>query len=228
MKRRCSCRSSYCLTSEDQNTDPFDIWKHDPWPQPKKLLCFTKQSTKHIARNNHLIANHVIADYFTLFNLHTAETKLWSIFSLVYFFCSIIYMHQFINWPALMSKSQLHWNKMNQHIHIDTWKTQNWGCVMSPFHPGQLNTSHYGLASLKRLINPSDQPPVTIRKTSRHIGQSLHGQRRSTPTQVTGNWIATENLVCLSTWKIFVYSQLVTRPGRLYGLKKKKQRWCLM
>lgn len=58
---------------------------------------------------------------------------------------------------------------------------------MSPGHPGQLNTSHYGLASLKRLINPSDQPPVTIRKTSHHIGQSLHGQRRSTPTQVTGN-----------------------------------------
>lgn len=99
---------------------------------------------------------------------------------------------------------------------------------MSPSHPGQLNTSHYGLASLKRLINPSDQPPVTIRKTSRHIGQSLHGQRRSTPTQVTGNWIARENVVCLSTWKTFVYSQLVTRPDRLYGLKNKKQRWCLM
>jgi len=99
---------------------------------------------------------------------------------------------------------------------------------MSPRHPGQLNTSHYRLASLKRLINPSDQPPVTIRKTSRHTGQSLHGQRRSTPTQVTGNWIARENVVCLSTWKTSVYSQLVTRPGRLYGLKNKKQRWCLM
>lgn len=96
-----------------------------------------------------------------------------------------------------------------------------------PSHPGQLNTSHYGLASLKRLINPSDQPPVTIRKTSRHIGQSLHGQRRSTPTQVTGNWIARENVVCLSTWKTFVYSQLDKRPDWLYGLKNKKQRWCL-
>lgn len=88
---------------------------------------------------------------------------------------------------------------------------------------GQLNTSHYRLASLKRLINPSDQPPVTIRQTSPHIGQSLHGQHRSTPTQVTGNWNARENVVCLSTWKTFVYSQLVTRPDRLYGLKNKSK-----
>lgn len=57
---------------------------------------------------------------------------------------------------------------------------------------GQLNTSHYRLASLKRLINPSDQPPVTIRQTSRRIGQSLHGQHGSTPTQVRGNWNAGE------------------------------------
>lgn len=95
--------------------------------------------------------------------------------------------------------------------------------MISPSHTGQLNTSHYRLASLKRLINPSDQPPVTIRKTSPHIGQSLHGQRRSTPTQVTGNWIARENVVCLSTWKTFVYSQLVTRPDRFYGLKNKSK-----
>ena len=116
-------------------------------------------------------------------------------------------------------------NPIDSHPHL---KKLNWGCVMSPSHPGQLNTSHHGLASLKRLINPSDQPPVTIRKTSRHIGQSLHGQRRSTPTQVTGNWIARENVVCLSTWKTFVYSQLVMRPDRLYWFKNKKQRWCLM
>lgn len=45
-----SC-NSYSLTSEDQNIDPFDIWKHDLRLQLKKLLCFTKQSTaKHIAR----------------------------------------------------------------------------------------------------------------------------------------------------------------------------------
>lgn len=44
------------------------------------------------------------------------------------------------------------------------FEKQKWGFVMSPGHPGQLNTSYYGLASLKRLINPSDQPPDTVTK----------------------------------------------------------------
>lgn len=83
---------------------------------------------------------------------------------------------------------------------------------------------HHSKGSLTLLTNHQSQSE----KTSRHIGQSLHGQRRSTPTQVTGNWIAGENVVCLSTWKTFVYSRPVTRPVRLYGLKNKKQRWCLM
>lgn len=36
--KKYGCRSSYCLTNQDQNTDPFDIWKHDLWFHLKKIL----------------------------------------------------------------------------------------------------------------------------------------------------------------------------------------------
>lgn len=150
-----------------------------------------------------------------------SKPKSFLLISLILWATLYIYMYALIpKLSCIAVKIATAQNLTNAHWHL---KKRNWGCVMSPSHPGQLNTSHYRLASLKRLINPSDQPPVTIGKTSRHIGQSLHGQRRSTPTQVTGNWIVRENVVCLSTWKTFVYSQLVTRSDRLYGLKNKSK-----
>lgn len=61
------CCYSHSRTGEDQNADPFDIWKRDLWPQQKKLLCFTKQSTiKHIARENDLNAKYVLEQFPSL------------------------------------------------------------------------------------------------------------------------------------------------------------------
>lgn len=105
----------------------------------------------------------------------------------------------------------------NQHRHLDFKKR---GFVMWPSDSGQLNTSHWGWYYSKGSLTLLTNHQPHSEKLSSHWLIS-NGQCRSTPTQVTENWIAWENVVCLSTWKTFVYSHLVTWPDRFYQLKNK-------